>query len=58
MVVLAAIVMLVMDEAVATILAAVVGVLAAAGVAVLLDLTLMRAVTASTARSEPCWGSC
>jgi branched-chain amino acid transport system permease protein len=35
---------LVMDEGVATLLAAVVGVLAAAGVAVLLDLTLMRPV--------------
>ena len=45
MVVLAAIVvMLVMDDGVATILAAAAGVLAVAGVAVLLDLTLMRAV--------------
>ncbi|HKY25743.1 MAG TPA: branched-chain amino acid ABC transporter permease [Gaiella sp.] len=45
MVVLAAIVvMLVMEDDVATFLAALVGVLAAAGVAVLLDLTLMRAV--------------
>jgi branched-chain amino acid transport system permease protein len=35
---------LVMDEGVATVLAAAVGVLAAAGVAVLLDLTLMRPV--------------
>jgi branched-chain amino acid transport system permease protein len=44
-VVLAAIVIsLVMDEGVATALAAVVGVLAAAGVTVLLDLTLMRPV--------------
>ena len=45
MVVLAAIVvMLVMDDGVATVLAAAAGVLAVAGVAVLLDLTLMRAV--------------
>ena len=45
MVVLAAIVvMLVMDDGVATVLAAAVGVLAVAGVAVLLDLTPMRAV--------------
>ena len=45
MVVLAAIVvMVVMEDGVATFLAALVGVLAAAGVAVLLDLTLMRAV--------------
>ena len=44
-VVLAAIVIsLVMDDGVATVLAAAVGVLAAAGVAVLLDLTLMRPV--------------
>ena len=44
-VVLAAIVIsLVMEDGVATVLAAVVGVLAAAGVAVLLDLTLMRPV--------------
>jgi branched-chain amino acid transport system permease protein len=45
MVVLAAIVvMLVMDDGVATLLAAAAGVLAVAGLAVLLDLTLMRAV--------------
>ena len=45
MVVLAAIVvMLVMEDDVATFLAALAGVLAVAGVAVLLDLTLMRAV--------------
>ena len=44
-VVLAAIVVsLVMDDGVATVLAALVGVLAAAGVAVLLDLTVMRPV--------------
>ena len=40
----AIVVMLMMEDDVATFLAAVVGVLAAAGVAVLLDLTLMRAV--------------
>ena len=40
----AIVVMLVMEDGVATLLAAVVGVLAAAGVAVLLDLTLMRPV--------------
>ncbi len=45
MVVLGAIVvMLVMEDGVATILAAIAGILAVAGVAVLLDLTLMRAV--------------
>ena len=44
-VVLAAIVTsLVMEDGVATVLAAVVGILAAAGVAMLLDLTLMRPV--------------
>ena len=58
-VVLAAIVTsLVMDEGVATVLAALVGVLAAAGVAVLLDLTLMRPVYRQQGEERTSWASC